>query len=106
MGAHRTREQWLTLVVAFERSGQSAAAFCASRGLTLSTFRWRYSQLRRGAASAAKPDGMRLLAVEVAGARPTGAPVVIAFSGIEVRAEVGADVGYVAALVAGLRSRC
>ena len=35
MTQRRTREQWSALMLAYDRSSQSAAAFCATRGLTL-----------------------------------------------------------------------
>ena len=48
-----------------------------------------------------------MLSVEVAGAlRPVEEPVVLLFSGLEVRVHFGADAEYVAELVARLRSRC
>lgn len=107
MRARRTREQWVSLVAMFERSALSAARFCAVRGLTLATFRWWRSELRRGGALATAAEPVRLLAVEVAEPRIAGAaPVVVAFSGVEVRAVLGTDPGYLGALVAEIRSRC
>jgi hypothetical protein len=48
-----------------------------------------------------------MLSVEVTGSRrQPDEPVVVSFSGLEVRVELGADVEYVAELVAKLRSRC
>ena len=77
------------------------------RGLTLATFRWWRSELRRGGAEATAAEPVRLLAVEVADPRLAGAaPVVVAFSGAEVRADVGTDPSYLGALVAEIRSRC
>lgn len=91
----------------FERSTLSAGRFCAVRGLTLATFRWWRSELRRGGAEATAAEPVRLLAVEVADPRLAGAaPVVVAFSGVEVRADVGTDPSYLGALVAEIRSRC
>ena len=106
MASRRTRQQWVSLMATFEGSNLSAAKFCAVRGLTLATFRWWRSQLRRGGMTAAL-EPVRLLAVDVA--EPpiaVAASVVVVFSGLEVRAEVGTDPGYVGALVAELRARC
>jgi len=109
MAQRRTREQWTALVLAFDRTSQTAAVFCAARGVTLSTFRWWRSQLRKAdeVVGGSVGEPVRLLAIDVAGPvrTPTG-PVVIAFAGLEIRTEVGVDVGYVAALVAELRTRC
>ena len=107
MTPRRTREQWAALMFAFGRSNQSTAAFCAARGLTLVTFRWWRSQLRRGGVSAGAIEPVRMLSVEVSGAqRWAEGPVVVSFSGLEVCVQLGADVDYVAELVAKLRSRC
>ena len=107
MGERRTREQWGTLVAAFGRSSQSTAAFCASRGLTLSTFRWWCSQLRPREGSTSVEEPVRLLAVDVPGRFKAGpSPVVIAFAGLEVRADAGTDARYLAALVSELRAAC
>ena len=108
MGERRTREQWATLVAAFGRSSQGAAAFCASRGLTLSTFRWWCSQLRPQEESTSGEEPVRLLAVDVARSFRAGSSpvVVIAFAGLEVRADAGTDVRYLAALVSELRAAC
>jgi hypothetical protein len=92
---------------AFDRSNQSTATFCATRGLTLATFRWWRSQLRRGGASVTAIAPVRMLSVEVSGAqRSAEGPVVVSFSGLEVCVQLGADVDYIAELVAKLRSRC
>ncbi len=107
MTPRRTREQWAALMFAFGRSNQSTAAFCEARGLTLATFRWWRSQLRRGGASATAIEPVRMLSVEVSGAqRQVEGPVVVSFSGLEVCVQLGADVDYIAELVAKLRSRC
>ena len=107
MTRRRTRKQWSTLMLTFGRSNQSAPAFCATRGLTLATFRWWRSQLRRNGGSAGAIEPVRMLSVEVTGSRrQPDEPVVVSFSGLEVRVELGADVEYVAELVAKLRSRC
>jgi hypothetical protein len=95
----RTREQWAADVAAFEGAKVPLERFCAVRGIAPSTLRWWRWRLRR-------EEGIRLLPVEVVGdvAAERGAePLVVAFSDVELRVHVGADVDYVAALVARLR---
>ena len=102
----RTREQWATLVGAFERGSEPKGQFCARRGLYAKTFAWWRWQLRKNEPGAGRSQGVKLLSVDVvdgAGLSSQGAALVIAVSGVEVRVEVGADVGYVAALVTRLR---
>ena len=107
MTQRRTREQWSAVVFTYDRSSQSAEAFCTARGLTLATFRWWRSRLRRGAGSVAAIEPVRMLSVEVTGPlRQVERPVVVSFAGLRVRVHLGADVEYVADLVAKLRSRC
>jgi ABC-type Fe2+-enterobactin transport system substrate-binding protein len=107
MTQRRTREEWLALSLAYERTSQSGPVFCARHGLTLATFRWWRSQLRRDGVPALATEPVRMLSVDVTGAqRPVEAPVVVSLAGLEVRVQLGADVEYVAELVAKLRSRC
>jgi hypothetical protein len=110
MTQRRTREEWLALSLAYERSSQSGPVFCARHGLTLATFRWWRSQLRRDGVPALVTEPVRMLSVDVVGdprpQRPVEAPVVVSFAGLDVRVQLGADVEYVAELVAKLRSRC
>jgi len=47
------RAHWGQRITEWERSGQSQKAFCAKRGLVLSTFQWWCAQRKRRAA--AKP---------------------------------------------------
>ena len=80
--------------------------FCAERGLRVGTFRgWLY-RLQR---VAREPSGsLALLPVQVTTPEPRHVPsvVVVAVADVEVRVAIGADVGYVAGLVAELRARC
>jgi hypothetical protein len=104
----RSPAEWLSIVRAFERSGESHAEFCSKRGLKLWTFRmWLYRTRRQLAASAA--TDVVLVPVEVTTSSktaPSASPVIVAVAGVEVRVDVGTDVAYVAELVAELRSRC
>jgi hypothetical protein len=107
MNPRRTREQWSALMLAYERSNQSVRAFCMTRGLALATFRWWRSQLRRDGGSSTAIEPVRMLAVEAMGPRrQVEGPVVVAFAGLEVRVQLGADVDYIAGLVAALRPQC
>ena len=105
MHARKSKSEWSAIVKAFERSGQSHAEFCAQRGLRIWSFRFWLYRVRRDRAAARTTD-IALLPVSVV--LPTAPPsaVVIAVADVEVRVVVGTDVGYVAGLVAELRSRC
>jgi hypothetical protein len=105
MHARKSRGDWSTIIKAFERSGESHEEFCSARGLNVGSFRgWLY-KLR---AARATSSDITLLPVEVATPVAPLAPstIVVGVADIEVRVAIGADVGYVAALVAELRSRC
>lgn len=110
MRARKSRSEWLEIIEAFERSGRSHTEFCASRKLELGSFRsWLYRV--RQTEGAARPTV--LLPVEVSDTSSsrlsTAAPwseIVVGLGGLEVRFAVGTDVGYVASLVAELRTRC
>jgi transposase-like protein len=104
----RTREQWAALVATFERTGLSVERFCAPRGIAPPTLRWWRWQLRDTGEGRrrAHNDTVRLLSVDVADERRAArstSHVSIVLSDVEVRVDVGADVEYVAALVARLR---
>lgn len=100
----RTREQWATLVAAFENTNQPAVRFCERRGISPRTFAWWRWQLRHTAPTR-RDDDVKLLSVDVVAGDAVSATsrVVIAVADVEVRIDVGVDVDYVAALVARLR---
>ena len=115
MPTKRTSEQWTELIAAFERSNQSVERYCAKRGIRPATFRWWRWRLRDSSSSSSKPvvssrrDEVRLVPVDVVGLATRAsshAHVEIAFADVTVRVEPGADIAYVASLVAELRSRC
>ncbi len=105
MHARKSRSEWSAIVKAFERSGESHEQFCSKRGLVVGSFRsWLYRLRRAGGAA----TDVVLLPVEVTAPVGRSAPsdIVIAIAGVELRVAVGADVGYVAGLVAEIRGRC
>ena len=112
MRARKSWSQWSAIVEAYERSGQSHREFCSRRGLKVACFRgWLY-RVRK--AQRAVPE-VALVPVELTagplspGVARTPSPaelVVVAVADLEVRIAVGTDIGYVACLVAELRSRC
>ena len=59
----------------------------------------------RGAAGSRMQTG-NCTQVTMPAARYAPSDIVIAIAGVEVRVAIGADVGYVAGLVAELRARC
>ncbi len=111
MRARKSWSEWSAIVEAYERSGQSHLEFCSKRGLKVASFRgWLY-RVRK--AHRATPE-VALVSVELT-ERPSSPTVVranaperlvVAVADVEVRLAVGTDVGYVACLVAELRSRC
>jgi hypothetical protein len=111
MHARRSRSEWSAIIKAFKRAGGSHEEFCKERGLNLGSFRgWLY-RLQKAGSSASE---VALVPVTVAGAtssspqESTGsaAEIVVAVSDVLVRVVPGTDIGYVAALVTELRSRC
>ena len=109
MRARRSRDEWATIIRAYDRTDESQRAFCAQRRLNLATFRWWRCTLQNSSAAAAPAD-VQVLPVEVVapGERePRFEPghIVIAAGGAEICVAVGTDARYVAALVAELR-RC
>jgi hypothetical protein len=99
----KTREQWAALVATFGKTTQSTAEFCARRGVSPRTFAWWRWRLRHQVP--ARGDAMKLLAVDVVDASPSGVrtSVVIAVGGVEVRLDAGVGPEYVAAVVSRLR---
>lgn len=95
MSARKSRREWSTIIRAFERSGESHAAFCVDRDLNIGTFRsWLYSLHRAGNRGAE----IQLLPVEVVSASKaspeadeTKAEVVVVVAGVDVRVPVGTD---------------
>jgi hypothetical protein len=106
MRARRSRGEWTAIIEEFEESGEPHEAFCAERGLNIGSFRgWLY-RLRR--ATSGPSTSVALLPVQVTTPVLPRVPsgIVVAVADIEVRVAVGADVDYVAGLVAELRARC
>lgn len=108
----RTRSEWTAIVGEFERGDETHAEFCARRRLNLGSFRaWVY-RLRKGGprtkVARSATTAVRLLPVRV---RPEAVPldpgpIDLLVREVVVRVRVGADVAYVAELVAALASRC
>ena len=112
MGAHRrSRKQWSELVRKFRASGETTSKFCARHRLSVRTFTWWRWHLLGNSAATTRPKEkkVRLLAVDVKPAlmTPTAPGAVhIRMADLDVRVEIGTDLGYVAALVEALRTRC
>lgn len=106
MPARRNRSEWKAIIGTFEGSGDSHEGFCSKHRLRIGTFRWWLYELRR--TSVVMAGAPLMLPVEVTTpAPPRGrSELVVAVAGAEVRFDVGTDIGYVAELVAELRSRC
>lgn len=111
MSARKSRNQWVKIVTAFERSGLPVEDFCARRGIKAGTLRWWRWQLGDRVPVAPTSD-VRLVPVDVVtdslGVAPAAGPrrLVIGVAGVSVHVEIGTDAAYVAALVAELGRRC
>jgi hypothetical protein len=100
----RTREQWAALVATFDETNQPAAQFCARRGIHPKTFAWwRWELGGTGRAPRRSNGGVKLLPVDIVEQAAQVGCVVVATADLEVRFDVGADIDYVATLVARLR---
>jgi hypothetical protein len=92
--------EWDDLIREYRRSSQTHAAFCASRGIKVWTFRDRLYRRRGKALRGAASEETRLVRVDLP--RPAGA-VEIAVADAVLRVAVGIDAEYVASLVGALR---
>jgi hypothetical protein len=114
MRTRKNREYWAGVIRAFERSGETHAAFCHARDLNVGTFRsWLY-EIRR--AQQCADTAIQVVPVDIVGPAAPDVPtsrrergraetVVLSFGDIDVAVPMGTDVRYVGALVAELR-RC
>ena len=95
------KPEWSRIAEAFEASGQTQREFALARGVRLSTLQsWVYRRRRAGEARA---EPVRLLPVQVATAPAASESVLeVVANGVRLRFAVGADVDYVARLVAAL----
>lgn len=87
----RSASEWRTLMRAFSHSGMTRTQFCEHHGLSLGTFAWWRSHLRRGstAVSAATTAPASALFVELAQAEQ---PIVTVSASWDVELELGRGV--------------
>ena len=91
-------EQWQQRLARFEQANLTAAAFCASEGVSLPSFSsWR--RRLRPTASAEPADGPLLVPVRLVAAAPVE---VVLPSGCVLRLAVGCDLAFVRSLVDAL----
>jgi hypothetical protein len=91
------RDRWQQRLRRFERSGLSAAAFCAGEGLPLTSF---YAWRRRLRTAAPTPDGQRFVPIRLL---PAAAPLELVLpTGAVLRLAPGCDLDFVRSLVAAL----
>ena len=101
----RSRAYWEQLVAAAERSG-SIARTAERHGVNpqrLSWWRWALRRKEKGTGSA------RLLPVVITDTKPQASSVTwleLAIEGVAIRVPVGTDAGYIATLVAAIRTTC
>jgi transposase-like protein len=96
----RKEQFWREAVAAWQRSGQSIRAFCASRGLVEASFYgWRRELARRQRAQPTAHHRAAFVPVRVV---PAAVLEVVLPSGLVVRVPAGAEAATVAQLVAAL----
>lgn len=94
MARESKRSVWSRRVAAFERSGQSRRAWCAARGLSVSSLdAWRYRPRREGS------DGLAPVVVTEAALSPV---IEVACGRATVRLPTTVDAAWLAVLVRGL----
>ena len=102
------KPQWVRIAEQFEQSGLTQKQFAQQQGLRLSTVQsWIYRRRRQASRGPVPP--VRLLPVEVSSTpvAESGSLEVITARGVRLRVPAGADVDYVARLVAALgRAAC
>ena len=103
-----TRSEWQRRVVAWKKSGLSAAVFARQHGLSAATLSWWSWKL--GAAPAqSESRALALLPVRVAAASAAAAeattPIEIAIDDYVIRVRAGFDRAALVAVVDALRSR-
>jgi hypothetical protein len=97
------------LISSYEASGETAASFCALRGINEKTFKWWKGKLRSHHARTPgpAPAGPRLLPVVVRSRGGAGGPEVrVRVGGAEIAFEAGLDAHYIARLAGALRATC
>lgn len=94
----RSRAQWLEVIEEWQESGLEPEAFCDSRSIRLTTFRWWCWRLKAAAPSAPNPrevTGLDLVEVSVAGPTSPSCEEIGEFfeillpSGVQLRCPVG-----------------
>lgn len=105
MRKRRSRRFWTDLIKQLERSGEDPAVFAAKHGVGGATLRGWVYQLRREKLAAPQLLPVRVIATAAPVARRAGDDERIDLElrrGLRLRVPIGADPGYVAALVASL----
>ena len=99
MARRRTSEEWRELITQFETSGESATAFCRSRGISTSNF---YKQRgRRASASSVFVVARRVAPAATQG--PTASQISVQISDVVIRCDAQTSVAWVSQLVEAVR---
>ena len=89
MERRKNRAKWAAIITALDASGENVERFCARQRIKRRTLQWwRWNLARDGVAPARGASSVELIAVDA------------------MRFRVGTEPGYIASLVAALRSRC
>lgn len=110
MRTRRSPEQWSAFLDELSGSGESVESFCRRRGIRRSTLYWWRWKLGASRGRPGRGTAIRLLPVAVSPGislePPAARGIIIQVASLQVHVEPGTDVGYVAALIEALRSRC
>lgn len=97
MARRRSSGEWVEIVEAWERSGESQRAFAAKRGVRLTTLQSRIYRRRRERSSS------RLVEVRVSpAARDFGPAEIVLPNGVTVRVATGTEPTWATALIKAL----
>ena len=111
MDARKNRSEWAAIITALDASGQSVKRFCARRRIKPSTLQWWRWNLERGGRASPERGSVKLIPVDVVeSAVPADGDnprtIEVSLGDVALRFVVGTEPGYVASLLAALRSRC
>ncbi len=112
MGARKNRSEWASIIAALDASGEDVERFCARRRIKPGTLQWwRWNLGHEGRALAPGSRSVRLIPVDVVeSAVPADGEslrtIEVSVGDVALRFCVGTEPGYVASLLAALRSRC
>ena len=112
MERRKNRAKWAAIITALDASGENVERFCARRRIKRRTLQWwRWNLARDGVAPARGASSVELIAVDVVESARNAdggslSAIELSLGDLAMRFRVGTEPGYIASLVAALRSRC